>query len=231
MIASSLWVSWIVRRCCCRVRGSRFSDTASDALRVSGHSEWHWQAGPRPGPGRPHGSPRVPTQRDLPFLGDDGPHPDRPSHQRGPMAASAPDNPPADSACPWARHRLARRPRLCANLRKVDSMLLSPASPRRPSGGRHVAISLPWATTRPAHHAGPVAVPAGPVADSADHAGRLPAPGAPFLAHRRPCAFFGRWPPGRIARARAWGESLCNINGPSHRPPPRLYSARGARFQ
>jgi hypothetical protein len=34
--------------------------------------------------------------------------------------------PPAGSPCPWARHRLAPCPRHCANLRKVDSMLLSP---------------------------------------------------------------------------------------------------------
>ncbi len=33
--------------------------------------------------------------------------------------------PPADSAPPWARHRLVRRPRHCANLRKVGSAALS----------------------------------------------------------------------------------------------------------
>ncbi len=125
-------------------------------------------------------------------------HPDRPAHRAGPMAASAPDNPPAGSACPWARHRMAHRPRLCANLRKVGPMLLSRAQPRRPSGGPAAATlganHLPWATTRPY-------APRRPYGGSC-----LPcrtAPGSPILASRLPCMFFGRRPPGPIAHTRA----------------------------
>ncbi len=65
------------------------------------------------------GPPPIPTSY-APWRPCGGPGPRRP--------------PPAGSACPWARHRLARRPRLCANLRKVGPASLTPASPR-PCGG------------------------------------------------------------------------------------------------
>ncbi len=180
----------------------------------------------RPTPGGPRQPPHGATRRDSPSLGYAGSEPDILRTSAALWRPRPRTIHPAGSVCPWARHRLTRRPRHCANLRKVGLASLTTASPRRPSGGRHVAISLPWATTALRPRAGPVAVPA-------DHAGRRgsrrPDPGP--RPSRPPCMLFGRWLPGRIARARAWGESLCNINGPSHRPPPRLYSAWGTGTQ
>ncbi len=104
------------------------------------------------------------------------PHPDRPTHQRGPMAAPAPDDP---------------RRRLCANLRKVGSAALSaPAQPRRPSGGRCVTISLPWATTRPC-------APRRPCGGSCRPCRTAPGVPAPrSWPPRPPCALFGHRPSG-----------------------------------
>ncbi len=169
-------------------------------------------------PGRPQGSPQVPTGRD--------PHPDRTTHQRGPVAASAPDIPAGRLGLSLGSTPARAPP---ATLRKfaqgrLDALepSVAPAAQRRPL--RHDFSTLGYEGPRfsgPAPHAGPVA-------DSADHAERLLAPRSwPTAAHARssvaglPVA----------SRARAWGDTLCNINGPIHRPPPRLYSAWGTGTQ
>jgi len=196
-----------------RVRFSGLQATPAHSRRPRPHTTGPGHQAPgsaRPtGPGPPPGiAPGAHTARSTP-PGLRRPHPDRPSHQRGPMAAPAPGDPPG---------------RLGLSLGSTPARA-PPGTLCKFAQGRPTALSPPVHVFRsPASRPHRACARRGVL--YVTHLFRMlvepPLDGLENVS--LPPAGNRRRPPGGR-------QNGAMPHGPSHRPPPRLYSARGTGLQ